>query len=272
MFKDTIFYKAHGCGNDFICIDNRNIHVEQKQMPLYATTLCKRAFSIGADGILFIENTNEKDCSYKWHFYNSDGSRAQMCGNASRCVAKIAYLLGIAPMEHSFLSDAGIIKAKIHPDDDTVTVSLTKAKDVRINIPLSYKNSYYTGHTINTGVPHLVIFMETKEALETVILNEIGRDLRNNNEFSPEGVNVNFAYVASDQQIFLRTYERGVEAETQACGTGAAAVAYIARQLQYSKKSVHIIPTGKEILEIILEENTIYLRANASIVYKGTVL
>lgn len=263
------FHKLHGCGNDFIIVDIRSFSLSIEQMHTYARTLCRPHFSIGADGIVFIDNPTDEKAAYKWHFYNADGSRAGMCGNASRCVAFIAYSLHIAPKEHFFQTDVGLIHAVVHPEHHTVTTQLTTPLDPTFNQEIVYKGTTYTFHTVNTGVPHTVIFVND---VLTVPVSELGAYIRNHHLFAPAGTNVNFVQILDDSQIIVRTFERGVEAETYACGTGAVASVYIAHALGFVKESTKIITTSKELLHIYLQGKDVFLNASVVNVFKGFLL
>ncbi len=269
---DTItFYKAQGSGNDFvILVLGEDIEVDISQMPRWARRICKRRFSVGADGLIFIEPLEEKHgAAYRWHFYNSDGSRAQMCGNGARCVARLANKLGIASSSHYFLTDVGPIYAEVYPEEGKVKVQLTPPKDLRthLEVPLG-PGEKYEAHFVNTGVPHLVIFVEGD--LEEVDVNGVGGRLRFHEMFAPEGTNVNFAKKTPENHLIIRTYERGVEEETYACGTGAAACAYVAKKIGYiDSSSIPVITSGGEQLLLSLEKNGLYLSGRVRIIYEG---
>ncbi len=260
------FWKMQGCGNDFVAIDNRDSQFSVDSMSCLAKKLCARAFGIGADGIFFIEPASEKELAYRWHFYNNDGSRAEMCGNASRCVAQLAHFLGIAPKVHSFGTDAGAIKAQIC-DNGEVKVQLTPPKNMELNINVEIDTQSYLVHFINTGVPHLVVFTEDVSKIDIL---RLGSKLRYHPYFAPNGTNVNFVQVVDKATMLCRTYERGVENETYACGTGVSAAQYIAAHLGLTKSQAKISTSGKEILTVSLEGDTLFLQAAAVLVFEGT--
>ncbi len=217
------FQKYCGTGNDFIIIDNRNFQKMIKTRSDFAKKYCRRGLSIGADGVLFLENSTVAD--FKMALFQPDGSQAEMCGNGARCIAKYAYTNGIANKEMKFETLAGIIECRIN--GEFVSVKLTEPKDLRIDktIFLEELNETYNYSFINTGVPHTVICLEN---LENINIKLIGNKIRFNNEFTPAGTNVNFIKINNDNSITIRTYERGVEDETLACGTGSSAAALIA--------------------------------------------
>lgn len=263
------FYKMQGCGNDFVVIDNREAKVAEADMALWAEKVCARAFGVCADGIFFLDESDDPAQDYRWHFFNSDGSRAEMCGNASRCAGKLAHAIGLAPAEHVFGTDAGPIKAQVlldGPDAGRVKVQLTPPQRTETNIKLDIDGEPLTIHFADTGVPHVVVFVDDIEALD--IMN-LGPKIRYHDHFAPAGTNVNFAQVKSETTMLLRTYERGVEAETYACGTGAAATQLIANQLRLTDARADLTTTGGEVLSIFLEDGNVFLQGAAELTFKG---
>lgn len=259
MLIDNLkFTKMTGSGNDFIIIDNRDKKIRDYNIE-FIKKVCARSLSVGADGIIFIENSKKAD--FKWSFFNSDGSVAEMCGNGSRCVAKFAYENGIAGKEMKIETLAGIISAEIK-DDEYVKVQLTDPFDEKFNIKLdNFELSY-----INTGVPHAVI---KTEEIEGADLQKIGSTIRFHNFFAPAGTNVDLYEIIDDSTVKMRTYERGVEGETFACGTGAAAVAIVAVKNDGVTPPVKVITKSNEILKIYLEKNHVYLEGKARFIYHG---
>ncbi|CCH49229.1 diaminopimelate epimerase [Pseudodesulfovibrio piezophilus] len=265
------FYKMQGCGNDFVVIDNREAKVGQEVMDMWAQKLCARAFGISADGVFFLEESDDPSLDYRWHFYNSDGSRAEMCGNASRCAGKLAHAIGLAPAEHVFGTDAGPIKAQVlvhGPDAGRVKVQLTPPKGLKTNIKLEVDGEPLTVHFADSGVPHCVVFVDDVESLD--IMN-LGPKLRYHESFAPAGTNVNFAQVKDENTLLLRTYERGVEAETYACGTGAAATQLVANSLGLTESRADLTTTGGEVLTVFLEDGNVFLQGAAELTFKGEV-
>ncbi len=268
---DVNFYKMHGSGNDFVLIDNRTVGLSPDQMEKWAQAICKRSFGVGADGFIVLDlpGANQEGIDYIWHFFNADGSRPEMCGNGSRCAAFLAHHLGMAPAEHVLGTDAGPIKAQVLPDKGEVRVQLTPAMDMRTNISLDLgRGSKDVVHYVNTGVPHAVLVAEEVSALDVAAL---GRTIRFHQEFAPAGTNANFIQVLDRDTIVLRTYERGVEGETYACGTGAAASVAVAHELGLAGRSVHVTTSGGEHLRVSLEGDLIFLQGNATLVYCGTL-
>lgn len=261
------FHKMHGCGNDFALIDNRELAAPAELMVFWAKKICAQHFGVGADGLIFLENAPAKlaGAAYVWHFFNADGSRAEMCGNASRCAAKLAVELGLAGKEHAFGTDAGLIRAAVL-DDGRVKVQLTPAKDMQTHIDLDLKGQRHRAHFVNTGVPHTAIFFED---VAKVDLRELGPALRYHKQFAPAGTNANFVQRLDKTKLKLRTYERGVEAETYACGTGAAASVVLAHELGLTGPDVDVTTTGGEILTINIEDGAVFLTGQAVKVYTG---
>ena len=214
------FYKMSGSGNDFILIDNREAVVQFEDLADFAARICRRKMSVGADGLILLEAS---DCAdFRWRFFNSDGSTAEMCGNGARCAARFAFLHGIAREEMRFETLAGIIGAQVLGDQ--VKIRMTDPCDLVLAGELDNGRERIVYSSINTGVPHVVIEVEDIEKVDVTLL---GRRIRRHSRFSPAGTNVNFMAPLPDGGWAVRTYERGVEDETLACGTGIAAAALV---------------------------------------------
>ncbi len=214
------FAKMSGAGNDFILIDNRGGAIGPEAAEL-ARCVCRRRISLGADGLILLETDSEVD--FSWRFFNDDGSTAEMCGNGARCAARFAFLEGIAGERMRFRTIAGIIAAEMRGDQ--VVVSLTRPGPLRRDLILELEGRAIAADAIHTGVPHAVIFVSDLEAVDVVAT---GRQIRQHQRFAPAGTNANFVQVRGSGHLAVRTYERGVEVETLACGTGAAASALAA--------------------------------------------
>jgi len=261
------FYKMSGSGNDFILIDNRNSALAGIQLNQFARKICRRNVSVGADGLILIEPSGKT--TFRWQFFNADGSEAEMCGNGSRCVARLAHLLGIAPKKLSFETRAGIIRAEV--EGKKVTIELTPPSQIRTDIALPLDGERIVVHSINTGVPHAVIF---HEALEGVDVRVIGRKVRFHPLFQPSGTNVNWVKVIGSNGIEVRTYERGVEDETLACGTGIVASALIASLKAQVTSPVKVKTRGGEILTVCFKKKgdgfeDVTFEGEVKIVYQG---
>ncbi|MCL2877571.1 MAG: diaminopimelate epimerase [Acidobacteria bacterium] len=219
------FYKMTGTGNDFIVIDNRKRIIDADHCHDFVRGICRHRVSVGADGVILIENDTEVD--FRWRFFNADGSEPKICGNGARCAARFAYLTGIVDRPRmSFRTGAGIIAAELL--DTKVKVQMPAPTDMRRNLDVEIKGRSFALDFINTGVPHAVCFLKNEKELETVNVARLGRALRAHDTFRPEGTNVDFVFVENPQRLNARTYERGVEGETLACGTGAIASVLLA--------------------------------------------
>jgi diaminopimelate epimerase len=272
------FYKMQGSGNDFIIMDNRSLKLSPAQMSDWAKQLCRRSFSVGADGIIFLDTADAefldpltsslKKIAYKWHFYNSDGSRASLCGNGSRCISWLAVYLKIAEPVHCFQTDAGLVEAHVDLSAKRSRVLLPPPKELKLDLKVEINQQPYVLHFVNTGVPHSVIFVED---IKTIPVKEWGRIIRFHSLFGPQGTNVNFVQRSSAQELLIRTYERGVEDETFACGTGCAASAFIAYTLGLTGADVNLITTGQENLRILVEQDKVWLEGPIDLVYYGNL-
>jgi diaminopimelate epimerase len=250
--KMTInFTKIVGSGNDFILIDNRNNIFDAKNKIL-VKQLCKRITGIGADGIILIEPSTIAD--FKMRILNSDGSEAEMCGNGARCAVFFAYHKKIAEKNMKFETLAGIIEGEIleskNADSEYASSTTSGCVKVKMIDPHSIKTDLFLDlpdlgqvnvYSMNTGVPHAVIFTNNIR----LDVQEIGSFVRYNQAFMPAGTNVNFVKIKDENEIIVRTYERGVEAETLSCGSGSTASALFSA-LQYGQKSPITVHTKSD--------------------------
>jgi diaminopimelate epimerase len=265
--KKIPFYKMQGSGNDFILIDNRRGALKGRNLKQLARTVCDRHYSVGADGLIMIVPSARAD--FKWRFLNADGSEAEMCGNGSRCAARFARLRKIAGRNLRFETRAGIIRAEVKTD--AVKVQLTEAVGLRKDIKIPLAGGARSGHFVNTGVPHVVYF---SNRLESEDVAGIGRETRNHRLFSPAGTNVNFVQVLGPHRIAIRTYERGVEGETLACGTGSVAGALIAASLGRVSSPVDVLTRSGEKLRISFRREgdsfaDLHLEGGAEVICEG---
>jgi len=261
------FYKMSGSGNDFIIVDNRDKIVDETDLVNFIVKVCRRKMSVGADGFILVENTEGAD--FKWRFFNSDGSVAEMCGNGARCVARFAYLTGIAGPEMSFETGAGIVEARVA--GESVKIKMTDPSDLKTDYPLELKDRSISVSSINTGVPHVVVVTDTLDDVEVV---KMGREIRFHDMFAPAGTNVNFICPIKDDTIGIRTYERGVEDETLACGTGSVAGALIMARKMKIDAPINVLTRSGVILKIYYKEKNgtyqdIYLEGDARIIYRA---
>ena len=257
------FFKMSASGNDFILIDNRDGVVERQfqDVPEFVKKVCKRRLSVGADGVILVEKSEK--VHFRWRFYNSDGSEAEMCGNGGRCVARFAYHLGIAPKKMSFETLSGVIKAEV--EGRKVKVQLSEPHSLRLDYEIKLSDREIFVSSVNTGVPHVVLMYEN---IENAPVEDLGREIRFHSAFSPSGTNVNFVKVVKNNEIVVRTYERGVEGETYACGTGAVASAIVLKEKGLIDLPVKVLTRGGETLLVHIE-NGVFLEGDARFIYEG---
>ncbi|MFH1076621.1 MAG: diaminopimelate epimerase [Pseudomonadota bacterium] len=254
------FYKMSGSGNDFILIDNRDGIVEEQGIKEFVVSVCRRRFSVGADGLILIERSANAD--FRWQFFNQDGSLAEMCGNGGRCAARFAYVTGICGKSLSFETDAGVVCAVV--DGIRVRLEMTSPKGIVLGEQLAAAGKAFTVDSVNTGVPHAIIWLDTIDDLPVV---EWGRAIRFHERFAPKGMNVNFVCKSSKGGLCIRTYERGVEDETMACGTGSVAAAIIASERGTTASPLNILTRGGMCLLSILNGRDLIIKMST---WKGT--
>ncbi len=263
------FVKMSGTGNDFVLIDHRRARIAPEAMPEFARLVCRRRFSVGADGLIFIEDSDTAD--FRWRFFNADGSEAEMCGNGARCAARFAYMHGIAPARMRFETVAGTIEARV--SDINVSLLMTEPRDIQLNRKIELDTGQtLTVHSVDTGVPHAVVFVDDCARVD---VRETGARVRFHPEFMPAGTNVNFVQALENGMLKVRTYERGVEKETLACGTGATAAALVAAMLDRAASPVNIVTSGGDRLTIAFtlgegpSAASVYLKGPANVIYSG---
>jgi len=237
------FVKMNGAGNDFILLDNRTGKL--KLTAEQVVRLCHRQRGIGADGLFLLIPNQSGKADWSWEFYNSDGGMAEMCGNGARCFARFIQRVAGAGDRTSFETIAGVITATFR--GERVTVNLTSPKNLRLNEVIAAAAAKLTVHSLDTGVPHAVLFVPNADQ---AMVQQLGAELRHHAHFQPRGTNVNFAQVLGPSHIRVRTYERGVEGETLACGTGVAASALIASRLHRYASPVRVQVQGGDTLEV----------------------
>jgi len=262
------FTKAVATGNDFVIIDNRGKAVKGS-LASFAMKVCSRKQGVGADGLLVVEASQKADVMMR--IFNSDGSEAEMCGNGSRCIALYAYKKKIAASKMTIDTLAGILNADVK--DDIVKVKLTDPKDIKWNMCLMINECPYKLNFVDTGVPHTIHFVDD---LEKIDVKSLGSEIRYHPEFSPKGTNADFVRVSGKNSIDVRTYERGVEDETLACGTGVVASAVIAAESEKMVSPVTVRTRSGEKLKVYFELiegefRNVYLEGKAELVYEGEV-
>jgi diaminopimelate epimerase len=263
------FTKMNGAGNDFILIDNRDRKLKLTRAQV--ARLCHRQRGIGADGVLLLVPCKSRQAEWAWQFYNSDGSQADMCGNGARCFARFAKTVVGIDGGVTFETGAGVITAVF--DGDRVTISLTSPKNEALGEEIETSQGETIVHSINTGVPHTVIFVP--DADRAMVLEQ-GREIRQHAHFGPKGTNVNFVQVIGPNHIRVRTYERGVEGETLACGTGVTASALVAARVEGFTSPVSVEVQGGDTLVVSFTEtlghfSDVRLAGPAEFVFEGTI-
>jgi len=266
------FTKMSGSGNDFIIIDNRKLVIETSAKRDFVSKICVPKTSVGADGVIFVENSEKFD--FKWDFYNGDSSPAEMCGNGGRCVARYAYEKNIAPEKMSFETTAGIIKAEVK--GSYVRIKLTSPKNLQRNLGITLNEKTFLVDSLNTGVPHAIVY--TQDIMNEDVC-EVGRGIRLHSSFSPAGTNVNFVQKQGEGELRVRTYERGVEGETLACGTGVVASALLASRAGMVRPPVRVQTQGGEVLTVDFEATNggenfgeVFLEGSAKFVFEGILI
>ena len=262
------FTKMNGAGNDFILIDNRTGHVDLDRTQI--ARLCDRHRGIGADGILLLEKASNH-ADFRMRYFNADGGEAEMCGNGARCFARFANKVAGRKEKISFETPAGVISAKLA--GDLVTLQMTEPTDLRLKTTLRVMDENKTVHFINSGVPHVVIPVLQ---LDDVDVQGAGSAIRHHKMFSPKGTNVNFLEKRGPKQIAVRTYERGVEAETLACGTGIVASALVFAATENAASPITVIARGGDELRVGFEKSdttfrNVTLTGPAEFVFEGSI-
>lgn len=258
------FTKMSGAGNDFIVVDNRNgmLRLSQEQVK----AMCTRRTGIGADGLILIETSAGTD--FRMIYHNADGFVGSMCGNGGRCAVYFAFTIGIRPTGERYVFQAG---------NDRYEAEVTGSETVRLHMlePLDFRNDLQiegmSCHYVNTGSPHAIIYTTDLDRYDVLCA---GRAIRHRTDCFPGGTNVNFLEVTSPGSLNVRTFERGVEDETLACGTGAVASALMSYRLgKISSSPVQVTVRSGDVLEVGFTEDMreIYLSGPAHIVYEGTL-
>ena len=262
------FTKMNGAGNDFVMLDNRRASVEL--LPDQIRSICDRHRGIGADGIISVEGTADNP---RMRYYNADGGEAEMCGNGARCFARFAARLkGQTEGSLQFLTKAGMISADLL-SNGLIRLWMSEPHSMQIAHSLKVLDRDMEVHSINTGVPHAVVFVLN---VESTSVAEEGRLLRNHQRFAPAGTNVNFVQILEPGFLAIRTYERGVEQETMACGTGVVASALIHHMLTQAPSPISVRVQGGETLSVGFEDEKgalkkVTLTGPADFVFTGAI-
>lgn len=269
------FYKMTGAGKDFVMVDNRDLSYTPILTRDNIADICDRRFGVGADGLIAVEPAEVPGADVRMRYYNSDGGEAEMSGNGARCFTAFVDFLAEGGMKVvRFQTPAGMVKGVVN-DDDSVTVQLTTPHGLKLNVLPADEVVPAPVHFLNTGVPHAVAFVED---VQTIDIRRAGAHLRHHQAFSPAGTNANFACVLSPQHLRLRSYERGVEDETLACGTGMAAAALLHAALTGAPSPISLDVAGGDTLSVAFERgadnsfSNVTLTGLALIVFRGEVL
>ena len=263
------FTKMNGAGNDFVLIDNRARKVTLLRDQV--VRLCDRHRGVGADGVILLVPSASGKADWAWEFYNSDGGAGEMCGNGARCFSRFVRKLTGLTRGFSFETGAGVITASFQ--GNRVTVSLTRPKDLRLNQQVALSAGAQTIHSLNTGVPHAVLFVAD---VDRAMVQQLGPEIRRHAHFAPKGTNVNFVQRLGPNHIRVRTFERGVEGETLACGTGVTAAALVAARLHGFTSPVKVRVQGGGQLEVSFREDhgefvDVRLTGPAESVFEGRI-
>jgi len=263
------FAKMSGAGNDFVVIDNRNGGVTDPGE--LTRRICTRRISVGADGLILIENSGR--ATFRMRYYNSDGGLSDFCANGTRCAARFAFMNVIAGRKMTIETDAGIVGAEI-ADHGLVTLVLPSPRNFTADRPLVIGNTTVHGSAILVGVPHYVVFLRAD--LWSQDIEPLGRSIREHRDLQPHGANVNFVVVRDPSSIEIRTYERGVEAETLACGSGIVAAVSVGAMFGRLKSPVSVLTRSGITVEVAFEPGDggvqdVRLKGDARLIYRATL-
>lgn len=272
--KDFPFVKMSGSGNDFIFVDHRDVaDWESWDLPQVARLLCRRRISVGADGLVLIVPPRDPANDFAWRFFNADGSEAEMCGNAARCAAKFVSLKGlVSSTEMRFETLSGVIEAALVGEG--ARVRMGDPSGIRPQLTVVLPEGEVELVCMDTGVPHAVQFVEDLEKVRVV---ELGGLIRRHQAFAPRGTNVDFVEIVDCSSLKMRTYERGVEDETLACGTGAVASALAAHLAGRTQPPVVVTTRGGGRLKVDFvprgngDYTEVFLEGDAKVIYEGVI-
>ncbi len=267
------FTKMNGAGNDFIVIDNRFYYFSDQELSGFAQRLCPRRKGIGADGLLAFNSPDDAGHDFRMRYFNADGTIGTMCGNGARCLVLFARRAGMDKPEMRVETDAGVFQAEGSEDGPVRVHQHALAGYTPHRVLRSMAETDVTdAHYIWTGTEHLVCFADR---VADIPVGVWGPAIRQDEALAPAGANIDFVEVIDDDRLLVRTYEKGVESETLACGTGAVASAIVARMLERTESDrIYVdMPGGRLIVGIRLEGGgirDIYLEGPAEVVFRGT--
>ncbi|MBL7076186.1 MAG: diaminopimelate epimerase [Kiritimatiellae bacterium] len=262
------FWKMHGAGNDFILFDDRACLIPTAN-EAWLSLIATRRTGIGCEGVILLQPAGDADV--RMRFFNPDGRPAEMCGNGARCAARLTFELGMAGDSMTIATDAGKVRATV--DDDSVRLALPDPTDVQPYGDIEVDGRHVSCGQANTGVPH--VMLEVQDLDEAPVVS-LGATIRHHVQFAPNGTNVNFVQRVDESRLRIRTYERGVEGETGACGTGAAAAAVIMALRGRARPPVTVTTISGDDLQIGFEQQgdaitRLTLAGPAVHVYQGTI-
>jgi diaminopimelate epimerase len=262
------FTKMNGAGNDFVLIDNRlgDLRLASDQI----VRICDRHRGVGADGVLVLERA-ANGADFRMRYYNADGGEAEMCGNGARCFARYASRVAGPREQLSFETPAGMIGATL--EGELVRLEMSEPKDLRLGLTIPLPDRKIAAHFINSGVPHVVVPVDD---LEKADVRGLGSAIRRHELFAPKGANANFLKERGERQIAIRTYERGVEDETLACGTGVVASALIFAAMKNVAGPIGVLVRGGNELQVGFDRagdqfKNVTLTGPADFVFDGTI-
>jgi diaminopimelate epimerase len=263
------FFKMSGAGNDFVVLDNRLGQVKG-DLNAFSAAVADRKRGIGGDGVLLVEPSPRKH--FRMRYFNADGSEADMCGNGGRCIARFANVIGAAPLAMEFENLAGDFKAQVLADGQ-VDLQMTLPHSMKLDWDVEVEGKTVHGHFLNTGVPHFVVPVDDVEAVDVF---NLGKALRHHAAFAPKGTNVNFVQVTGPSSVSVRTYERGVEDETLACGTGSVAAAILMARAGKVAAPVAVRTHGGDTLSISFKlagdaASEVFLKGQAEVTFTGAL-
>ena len=263
------FTKMNGAGNDFVMLDNRSGSLKLSRGQI--AKVCDRHRGAGADGLLLVEPSDTKGVDFRMRYYNSDGGEAEMCGNGARCFARFVEKLGACRNRVSFQTLAGVIRAEL--DGPTVRINLSEPAGLRLKEKVKLSGGEMEISSLNTGVPHAVLMVDDADQ---AMVGPIGNEVRFHKHLAPKGTNVNFVQRLGGNSIRVRTYERGVEGETLACGTGVVASALISHALFQVASPISVKVQGGDMLEVSFRREgesfkEVFLKGPADFTFEGSM-
>jgi diaminopimelate epimerase len=247
------FWKMSGSGNDFVVIDNRDRVLPPDEAPAFTRAVSRHRVSVGADGVVLIESRDERGVHFNWRYINADGSDGEMCGNGAMCGARFAVLRGIAPNACVFRTESGLVRAWVDDDPSSpkVRIAVDDPGPLVCGFNLEAAGRELTLHALTVGVPHAVtVVPDADNFAPGAELVPIGRAVRHHAQFAPAGTNLNVIAVKDPHTVRMRTYERGVEDETLACGTGSIASAVVATSLGLAEPPVDVVTSSGRVLRV----------------------